>query len=141
MSANGGMFWFRPQALRPITEREWDWTDFPDESGWNDGGLAHVIERLYAYAALNERFYVRCVLNADWAEINYAFLEYRLQRLGALLPAHLDEQLHTLTQARSMTPLHALKTSVSSTHPRLGAALRPGYAVVRRVARSTRPAG
>lgn len=129
----GGMFWARPQALRKLLAREWEWTDFPDESGWSDGGLAHVIERLYAYSAMSCGFYVRSAMNADWAEINYAFLEYKLQRLAALLPHYLDEQVQTLHRDRTMrSALRVLKNSLDASHPALSRALAPGYSLARR---------
>lgn len=41
----GGMFWARPDALRPILEKEWTYDDFPDEPIAADGTLLHVLER------------------------------------------------------------------------------------------------
>jgi lipopolysaccharide biosynthesis protein len=134
----GGMFWCRPEAIRAIAARAWDWTDFPDESGWTDGGLAHVIERLYVYAAMNARFHVRSVLNTDWAEINYTMLEYKLQRLASLLPAYHEDQYATLEVMQSASVLHALKYAVRTSFPWLGNLLRPGYKLARGAYRMTR---
>ena len=39
------------------------------------------------------------MLNTDWAAINYAFLEYKLQRIAAMMPAQTAEQIHYLSRA------------------------------------------
>ena len=135
----GGMFWCRPEALRAITARKWKWEDFPDESGYMDGSPAHVIERLYAYAVMNEGFHVRSVMNADWAEINYAHLEYRLQRLSSMLPHFAQDQVDYIERLQSDGPVLArLKQAMDSRHPRLGSFLRPGYKALRRAKRPAR---
>ena len=45
------MFWARSAALKPILDLDLSFADFPDEVDQTDGTLAHVIERLYFYAA------------------------------------------------------------------------------------------
>lgn len=42
----GGMFWFRPPALRQLLEKEFRYTDFPAEPLANDGTVLHAIERI-----------------------------------------------------------------------------------------------
>ncbi|MGB8382787.1 MAG: rhamnan synthesis F family protein, partial [Dermatophilaceae bacterium] len=100
----GGMFWCRPEAVAPIVRHPWTWDDFPDRAQWVDGGLAHVIERLYAYAAMQGGYHVRCAMNADWAEINYTFLEYKLQRISSMLPAYTQEQANYLKRVTTEGP-------------------------------------
>lgn len=141
----GGMFWCRPEAIVAFTAHEWKWEDFPDEAGWTDGGLPHVIERLYAYAVMDAGFHVRSVMTADWAEINYTFLEYKLQRVSAMLPAFTQEQVDYLEKVNTDGPLLVqLKEAVNTRYPRLSRSLRPGYKVARqayRLTRSSRHAG
>lgn len=48
---SGSMFWARPAALRPLLSCGLSYSDFPEESGQDDGTIAHAIERLYYYAA------------------------------------------------------------------------------------------
>ena len=134
----GGMFWCRPEALRDLTAREWKWDDFPDETGWTDGALPHVIERLYAYAVMSAGFHVRSVMTADWAEINYTFLEYKLQRISSMLPAFTQEQVDYIDRIRTDGPLLArLKEAVDARYPRLGKSVRPGYRAARQAYRLT----
>jgi lipopolysaccharide biosynthesis protein len=141
----GGMFWCRPEAIRAFATHQWRWEDFPDEAGWTDGGLPHVIERLYAYAVMEAGFHTRCVMTADWAEINYTFLEYKLQRVAAMLPAFTQEQVDYLGKINTDGPLLVqIKEAVNTRYPRLSRSLRPGYKVARqayRLTRSSRHAG
>jgi lipopolysaccharide biosynthesis protein len=137
----GGMFWCRPEALRAFTMHEWEWENFPDEAGWTDGGLPHVIERLYAYAAMDAGFHVRAAMTTDWAEINYTFLEYKLQRVSSMLPAFTQEQVDYLERVNTDGPLLAkLKEVVKTRHPELSRSLRPGYRMARGAYRLARPA-
>lgn len=53
----GTMFWFRPQALKPLLDRRWEYSDFPAEPNADDGTMLHAIERLYVFAAQHAGFY------------------------------------------------------------------------------------
>ncbi|MEH6719914.1 MAG: rhamnan synthesis F family protein [Aurantimonas endophytica] len=53
---SGSMFWARSAALKPILDMNLSFADFPDEADQTDGTLAHVIERLYFYAAESAGF-------------------------------------------------------------------------------------
>lgn len=44
--AAGSMFWYRPAALRQLTDRFWESLVFPDECGQTDGTVMHAIERI-----------------------------------------------------------------------------------------------
>ncbi|MBU3023388.1 rhamnan synthesis F family protein [Aestuariibacter sp. A3R04] len=44
--AAGSMFWYKPKAIRKLTDLKWDYEDFPDESGQIDGTIMHAIERI-----------------------------------------------------------------------------------------------
>lgn len=48
----GTMFWVRPEVLRPLVgEVPLSLTSFAAETGANDGGLAHLVERMFGHAA------------------------------------------------------------------------------------------
>ncbi|GAA2726104.1 rhamnan synthesis F family protein [Cellulomonas aerilata] len=136
----GSMFWFRPQAVRKLAEYPFRYEDYPEEGGYGDGGLPHVQERLLGYAAMSEGMHVRSVLNADWASINYTFLEYRLQRVSSHLPGYTQEQVDYLEQAQAAAenPLAGIKRHLHWRSPRLAAALRPLYVVARGAYRRSR---
>lgn len=47
----GTMFWFRPECFKDLVKL--DIRDFEPENGGNDGGLAHLIERIFGHMAMN----------------------------------------------------------------------------------------
>lgn len=103
LAAYGGWFWARPEALGKLTRHELTFEDFAEGSeGYRDGQLPQVLERLYAYTALDAGYTVRTVANRRWTAINYAFLEYKLQRVAALMPAFTDEQRAYLVKAKNL---------------------------------------
>lgn len=83
----GGMFWFRPNALRKLFEYEWTWEDFAADTAYTDGDLPHAIERVYTYVAQDSGYYTRSVMSLQQAASNYTRLEYKVQLLSSLLPA------------------------------------------------------
>ncbi|WP_051222957.1 rhamnan synthesis F family protein [Agrococcus lahaulensis] len=89
----GSMFFARPEALRKLAAAPWRWEDFPDEGEYADGALTHVLERLFAYAAIDEGYHVRTVLNTSLAASSHTALEYKLQEALASLPGELPDQL------------------------------------------------
>ena len=136
VAAYGGMFWARPQALLKLTGHPFDYDDFADaDHQYQDGMLGHVLERLWAYAAMDEGYTPHSVLTTEWASINYAFLEYKLQRLAELLPGYTEEQVEMLVdlsaRATNDTALYHLKRMVDISVPGLGRALRPAYRAAR----------
>ena len=56
------MFWFRPQALRPLWQNDLAFDDFAPENGQTDGTLAHAIERSFLYVCESQGF--------KWAKID-----------------------------------------------------------------------
>jgi lipopolysaccharide biosynthesis protein len=155
LAAYGGMFWARPEALAKLAEHRFEYRDFAgDDEGYGDGMLGHVLERLYSYTVLDSGHTVQSVLNTDWAAINYAFLEYKLQRISAMLPAYTQEQVDYISLARAALeappvvspqvspevipapPLAHLKDAVDRSYPRLGRVLRPLYRAVRAIFRA-----
>ncbi len=58
----GSMFWFRPQAIRPLLEIGLTFEDFPGEGGQIDGTIAHAIERSFLYIAESQGFH--------WVKVN-----------------------------------------------------------------------
>jgi len=52
----GSMFWYRPEALRPLMDLNLAESEFPEEPLPPDGTLAHAIERLPVYLAWERGF-------------------------------------------------------------------------------------
>jgi glycosyltransferase involved in cell wall biosynthesis len=57
----GAMFWYRPDALKPLFELGLRWEDYPSEPVPNDGTILHAIERLIPFV-VNESGYDVCSL-------------------------------------------------------------------------------
>lgn len=82
----GSMFIARREALEILVNAGFTWSDFPDEGGYKDGTLAHVVERFVAYAAAERGFRTATVMSPEMAAISHGFLEYRLQAITHVLP-------------------------------------------------------
>ncbi|WP_345801867.1 rhamnan synthesis F family protein [Microbacterium sp. AZCO] len=95
----GSMFAARPAALRILVEREWTYDDFGGVEAYQDGGLAHVLERLPVYAAGELGFHTRTVANAEYLASSYAALDYNLDQLSSTLPDSTMQQIQLLRQA------------------------------------------
>lgn len=93
LATNGSMFIARPEALRLIVEAGYDYDDFPDETGYTDGGLSHVLERLMTYSSLSQGLHVREVMSPASAALNYGYLEYKYQSVAAHLPGYPLDQV------------------------------------------------
>ncbi|RWC51137.1 MAG: hypothetical protein EOS55_03485 [Mesorhizobium sp.] len=88
VAAYGTMFWFRPRALHKMFEYKWKWEEFNAEPDHVDGGLAHVLERLIAYAAQDAGYTTQHIMCAHQAAHNYTMLEFKMQKLVSMLPSH-----------------------------------------------------
>ena len=74
----GGMFWFRPKALRKLVEHNWNYSDFPNEPLPLDGSLGHAIERIYCFAAQSEGYYSAWVMTDYFVSTELTSLNYLL---------------------------------------------------------------
>jgi len=77
----GAMFWFRPNSLLKLFEYDWKWTDFDEESDNVDGSLAHVLELLLVYTALDSGYLGYNVSTMDSISKTYGKLEYKYQKI------------------------------------------------------------
>ena len=88
----GSMFVARPEALRLMTEHDWSYADFGGAEAYRDGSLAHVLERLPAYAAGELGFHTRTVATPRYLEVSHTSLEYTLDRMAEYLPGDAWDQ-------------------------------------------------
>jgi len=139
LSPYGSMFIARREALRPLVDGGFSWSDFPEEGAYKDGTLAHVLERLFSYGVLSEGYTVRTVMNAKLAAISHTFLEYKLQAVARFLPGQALEQVPYLARNRAvMGPIEAAKRYVTDVSPRAASVLRPAYTGLRGLYRKLR---
>jgi len=147
------MYVARPAALRPMLRGGYTFDDFPDEDGYADGGLAHVLERLIAYGSLSEGLHVREVMSPERVAADYKLLEYQVQATGSALA---PEPIYRVAQVRrwarqdrrrrrrarqeaewkALPPLQKLKVKVKASPVATGAA--PTYRAARTVYRRLR---
>jgi lipopolysaccharide biosynthesis protein len=145
----GGMYWFRPIALRKLFAHPWQWSDFESEG-------CGAFELLIAYVAQDARYVAHQILCTHQAERNFAMLEYKLQKLSSLLPdsnftsqarflealAHanyrIDDVAHrdrpAIPLGRAITDLaHAMRSTLTRKFPRLARLLRRFFRSARRL--------
>ena len=75
----GTMFWFRPNAMKPLYDADWKYEDFPPEPNKIDGTLLHAIERIYPFVAQDAGFYPAIGMTDKFAAIEYGNLRYYLR--------------------------------------------------------------
>lgn len=132
VAPNGTMYWFRTDALLPMFSHPWKWEDYNPEPHHIDGGLAHVQERMIGYVVQGRGYRVYSVMTPKMASRYYAKLEYKLQRLAALLPT--GNIIHQLAQlenrrgrlrTRLFHGLARIYGKILIRHPALRGPIRP----------------
>jgi len=117
----GGMFWFKPAALKKLVDHEWKYDDFPDEPLPVDGSLGHAIERIYCFAAQSEGYYSGWIMTEDFSVTEMTTLWYILTR----------HQLHSPWGLLKRNMVEGLKR-----RPRLYVFLRNIYRKIKMVLRA-----
>lgn len=138
----GSMFIARPEALRPLLRRQWDYADFGGAQAYRDGGLAHILERMPSYAAAEAGYTTYTVLTPDYFALSHTALEFDLDQFTALVPATAAQQVALLDRAGHFGTgryRDFARVAVRARFPGLGARLRrvlgPALAVRRRLRR------
>jgi lipopolysaccharide biosynthesis protein len=81
----GSIFWFRPKALKPLTEHEWKYEDFPEEPLNTDGTISHAIERIHPFAVQQSGYYPAWVMPDKFASIYITNIYYYLRTINSSL--------------------------------------------------------
>lgn len=89
----GSMFIARPEALRLLVEQPWSYSDFGGAEAYQDGGLAHVLERVPSYAAAERGFHTRTIMNAAYTAVSYTTLEFNFDEMSSTVPGRTHEQI------------------------------------------------
>lgn len=137
----GAMWVVRPEAIRLITEVEWDYADYFAETEHRDGGLAHVQERILAYAAGELGYYPRTVANTEYAAISHTFLEYKLDQIAAAAPGTAQWQVPYFRYgglAIQDGVVGFARAFLNLRHPKLARVMRPMFLPVRGALRAVR---
>ncbi|WP_407358377.1 rhamnan synthesis F family protein [Microbacterium sp. LTA6] len=95
----GSMYIARPQALRVLVEHEWSYEQFGGAEAYRDGGLAHILERMPAYAAGELGYHVRTVSTTEYMAISHTALEFKLDEMAVTTPGYAYEQIELLRRA------------------------------------------
>ena len=80
----GTMFWFRPEALKSLFDKNWEYEDFPEEPNDTDGTLLHAIERIYPLVVQHEGYYPSYLMNSEYASLEYTNLKHMLSEIVKL---------------------------------------------------------
>lgn len=95
----GSMYFARPQALRILVEHAWTYEDFGGAEAYDDGGLAHVLERMPVYAAGERGFHTRTIANRGYLADSYTALDFNLDQMSSTMPENTMHQIQFLKQA------------------------------------------
>ncbi|MBM7463755.1 rhamnan synthesis F family protein [Microbacterium dextranolyticum] len=124
-----GCMWIaRPEALRLLVEHEWRYKDYAPPEKHFDGSLAHVQERLIAYAAAEVGYHTRTIANAEHASISHTALEFKLDQMGATMPGYAIDQIQFLHRAGWLGHggiVALTRVYLKLNHPRVAGLLRP----------------
>lgn len=132
----GGMWAARPEAMAPLTQRPWTYGDYLNDPEYPEARLAAAQERTLAYAAGEEGFHCRTVLNAEHAAISHTALEFGLDQISSTTPGYPVEQIAFLHRAGWMAHGGAVALSMMylrMNHPRLARRMDPPYRAARGV--------
>lgn len=87
LAAYGTVYWFRPDALRPMFEDKYSYEEYNVEPNHVDGGLAHGQERALTYVA-QARGYMTATIWPDYvAAQSTTLMEYKMDSLYSYFPA------------------------------------------------------
>ena len=81
----GSMFWFRPKALKPLFDHDWQWEEFPPEPCDIDGTIMHAIERAHGYVAQGAGYYCGWLFSDSFARIELTNLSFYVRDLTSAI--------------------------------------------------------
>jgi len=92
----GSMYFARPEALRLLVGHAWTYEDFGGAAAYQDGGLAHILERMPSYAAGELGYHTRTIANAEYLAQSYTALDYNLDQMSETIPGATMDQIGLL---------------------------------------------
>ncbi|MBP1077980.1 rhamnosyltransferase [Microbacterium terrae] len=137
----GSMYIARPEALAVLVEHEWRYEQFGGAEAYQDGGLAHILERMPSYAAGERGFHTRTVSTAEYLSISHTTFEFNFDELSPTVPGYPYEQIDFLRRAGYLGEAR-LRDFVGMylrlNHPNAGASMRSALAPERALGRWAR---
>ena len=99
----GTMFWFRPAALKPLFDHDWQWEDFPPEPNDIDGTILHAIERAYGYVAQASGYFCGWLFSDSFARIELTNLSFYTREFTTAVSQHwgVDAEQRMIQRVRS----------------------------------------
>lgn len=92
ISPLGTMFWFRVDALKPMFNKQWKYTDFPKEPNGYDGTILHAIERLYGFSCQSMGYYSAWCMNDHFAAIELTNYHFMLREISLKIYSTIGHQ-------------------------------------------------
>lgn len=92
----GTVFWAKTQALRKLLEKDWDYTDFPEEPMPIDGTISHAIERIFGYAAQDAGYKTGTIMSDQYA--SWLLLSAQEHMRTMFLQLQKREHIHNMAQ-------------------------------------------
>lgn len=126
----GGMWIGRPEALRLISAHRWRVGDYSSRGSHRYRDLAHVQERLIAYAGAELGYHSRLVLTREHAAISHTALESKVDNLFSTTRGWPVEQIQLMQRAGATGHGGIVALSrmyIRLNHPRLARVLMPLY--------------
>ncbi|MDW4573373.1 rhamnan synthesis F family protein [Microbacterium sp. M3] len=124
-----GCMWFaRPEALKILTDREWRYDEYAAPNRHTDGSLAHVQERLIAYAAAELGYHSRTIATLEHTSVSHTALDFKLDQMGATMPGYPIDQIQFLHRAGWLGHggiVALTRVYLKLNHPRIASFLSP----------------
>ncbi|WP_447942566.1 rhamnan synthesis F family protein [Microbacterium aurum] len=98
----GSMYIARPAALRRLAEERWTYDEFGGNDAYQDGGMAHVLERMPSYVAGERGYLTRTIANPDYLAMSHVYLDYNLDQFSSTMP---ETTMHQIDFLRRLGPL------------------------------------
>ncbi|MEE0935638.1 MAG: rhamnan synthesis F family protein [Methanobrevibacter sp.] len=67
----GNCFWAKYDALEPLFNLHWDYSDFPEEPMPGDGTVSHALERVHGYVAASKGYYTKFTMTDEYARSEF----------------------------------------------------------------------
>lgn len=78
----GGMFWFRPNALKSLLAYDWNELRRLKKIKFTHDSFNEVLKRIYTFAAQQEGYYTGQVMSDEYANLELTNLSFMLRRIN-----------------------------------------------------------